>query len=134
MPVAGRQGQGTVHEAGLALDQQELPHQVGELHAPVAGHLLHRPVEPGGDLEHQRGLAGARGASQQQAVPRRIGEEGQYVAQLLPEDIVPLHGDLRMSGVAEALHGQTRGAFTPKVSATTKRLVWVIGVSLSNGP
>jgi len=70
----------TVHETGLALDQHELPDQVGELHAPVAGYLLYRPIEPGGDLQHQGGLAGTRGAGQQQAVPRRIGEEGQDVA------------------------------------------------------
>ena len=107
--VARRHGQGSVHEAGLALDQHELTDQIRELHAPVAGHLLHRPVEPGGDLEHQGGLAGPGRAGQQQAVSRRVGEEGQHVAQVLPEDVGPLHGDLRMGRVGEALHGQAPG-------------------------
>lgn len=107
--LAQRHGQGAVDEAGRALDQHELPDQVGELHAPVTGHGLHRPVEPVGDLADERGIAAAGRACEQECVARGIAQEGDDPREPLAEHIGRRRGDVRMIGIREAFDAEPLG-------------------------
>ena len=106
----GQRAVGPLHPA--ALEQQPLPEQVVEFQPAVAGYGLHRPVDPGGDLLDERGLARTRRTCDVQPVALGRGQKGQHVAQMVFAEQVVLAGRyVRVCRVGKALAYPVRRRF-----------------------